>query len=175
MKREEWMAREEDIDKRASPLYPYFLLGSYPVQMFLVFAAPLLWQELVDGIEMRGIRVEPLGGLGFQVANGLWIGVIGLALGVGVQYCIRGAVSTGRWVWVPPVALFLYGVCSDYMKFGLHRVLLEFFFWSHPGRDEGPILREFLTYPTWTSIWYSLGMHLVARRQAAPTKHRDEA
>ena len=59
MKREEWMAREEDIDKRASPMYPYFLLGSYAVQMFLVFAAPLLWQELVDGIEMREIRVEP--------------------------------------------------------------------------------------------------------------------
>lgn len=53
------MAREEDIDKRASPMYPYFLLGSYAVQMFLVFAAPLLWQELVDGIEMREIRVEP--------------------------------------------------------------------------------------------------------------------
>src|SRR5580700_4090634 len=110
MENREWIDPKEDEDRRASPIYPFLLLGSYGLQIFLIFMAPQFWQLFAGGLGLSEIRGSPYSGVVFQIANGLWIGVIGCLLGVSVQFCLRGAVTTGRWIWVPLAALLVYGV-----------------------------------------------------------------
>lgn len=164
MERQDWMASDEEIDKRAAPIYPYMVLGGYVLQLFLAIVAPFLWQLFAGGLGLSEVASPALAGPEFQIANGLWIGAIGLALGATVQHWVRSAYRAGRWIWVPLVGVLVWGVWSDYLKFGSHQILADYFYEFHPGSDEGAILRDLLTYPALSAVCYSVGVYLVFRR-----------
>ena len=102
MHNEEWMAAKEDIDKRAAPIYPFLLLGGYGLQLFLVFAATLLWQLFAGALGLSEVGGSAYSGVAFQVTNSLLIGVIGFLLGVACSIAseapLRQADGSGfRW------------------------------------------------------------------------------
>lgn len=160
---EEESASQDHPDKWASPAYVSLVFAGYAAQFLLVYIAVFAWQLFAGGAGMSEMRGGWWAGPIFQIINGLWIGCLGFLLGLIVQSSIRTAARTGRWIWVPLLLLLLYGFFSDYFKFNWHKVVNEFFFWSNPGRDEGPLARELITYPAWSCMWYSVGVQVITR------------
>jgi hypothetical protein len=139
------------------------VVGAYIVQFVLLYLVVCAWQLFAGVVGMNEVRGGFWAGPTFQICDGLWIGVLGFLLGLGAQSCIRGAVRTGRWVWVPLTLALLWGVPWDYVKFNWHTVVNDWF-WFHPGPgEEGPLLRDMITYPALASIWYSVGLQVISR------------
>ena len=82
--------------------------GAYIVQLVLVYLEVFAWQLFAGVVGMNEVRGGFWAGATFQICDGLWIGVLGFLLGLGVQSCVRGAVRTGRWVWVPLTLALLW-------------------------------------------------------------------
>jgi hypothetical protein len=141
------------------------VVGAYIVQFVLVYLAVFAWGLFAGSVGMNETRGGFWAGATFQICNGLWIGVLGFLLGLGVQSCIRGAARTGRWVWVPLTLALLWGIPWDYIRFGWHEVVSDWFFWFNPGQEEGPAGKALITDPTWASIWYTVGLQVVSRRK----------
>jgi len=138
----------------------------YALQLLLIFISFVAWeillQERILGNELTG---PPLGIVGFQIANAAAIGLIGLVLGLVIQRVVPSAARTGRWVWLLPVSVMLLAILWDFIDFGPRVGLTGYFFCAHPGRDETCVVRDLLTYPTWSAAWYSGGMALSAIRE----------
>lgn len=134
-------------------------LRYYCVQLFLVSLATIVWNEFVENVtgwsELRG---SPMGNDWFQVIKGIELGALGLVLGFLVHRNSPKARATGRWIWVLPLSFLLLGILWDLYAVSVPYIFEDYFYWSHPGRNEGPLLRDLLTYPAWSSIWYSVGI-----------------
>jgi len=132
------------------------LLGSWAPQQFLAWWGPVLALDPVFGTpEVTG---SPFGNVGIQVFHALAIGALGCFLGFSLGLMFPAAKTSGRWIWVLPVGLLIFSAACDVRTFGWQIIPGEFFYWAHPGRDEAPILREFLAYPALSSVCYSLAM-----------------
>jgi len=147
-------------------------LGYWAVQQLVACLAPMLVCELIVFPTIGWSEyASPLGTIGFQIFEALAIGACGCALGLimGRDPWTR---LTGGWIWLLPAALLAFAMVSDIRSFGPSSILSDYFFDAHPGRTEGPMLREVLTYPAWTSVLYSFGV-LFAGRRGRRTKPGD--
>jgi len=63
--------------------------GAYIVQSVLVYLVACVWQLFAGGVGMNEERGGIWAGATSQICNGLWIGVLGFLLGLGVQSCVR--------------------------------------------------------------------------------------
>jgi hypothetical protein len=143
----------------------------YLCQLFLVSLATILWNHVFEGVtgwsELRG---SPMGNDWLQVVNGAALGALGLALGLLAYRNSPRVRATGRWVWMLPLSILLIAVLWDLYAVRHPYIFSTYFYWSHPGRTEGPLLRDLLTYPAWASICYSIGIVSGARRNPQRTQ-----
>src|SRR5205085_6407549 len=70
--------------------------------------------------------------------------IVGCSLGATIRHVIPNTRSTGRWVWIIPTSLFVFGFLHDSFQFSLKMAFRECFF---PGRNE-PWLFVLATCPT---------------------------
>lgn len=70
---------------------------------------------------------------------------------------------TALWVWIPALALLLSHGLSTYSRRGFHAMVNDHFFTFRPGADESPLGIFLITYPAWSSIWYSLATFFPGR------------
>jgi len=141
------------------------VLGYWAAQQALACLAPMLACELLifPWIGWNEYR-SPVGNIGFQVTQALAIGAGGCTLGLVMGRHLPWTRPTGHWIWVLPVSLLALAIGWDLRLFGTSVVLPDYFFDVCPGRTEGPLGREALTYPAWSSVWYSLGVLLAKHR-----------
>jgi hypothetical protein len=136
----------------------------YALQLFLVPFFMIVWNVFIEEVtgwsELHG---SPMGNNWYQVIKGVEVGAVGLFLGFLFYRIFPELRETGRWIWIFPVSLLALGILYDLHAVTHPRIFEGYFYWSHPGRDEGALGREFFTYPAWTSIWYSVGMVIAAR------------
>lgn len=146
-------------------------LGYWTAQQFIACLVPMLVCELIVFPKVGWSEyASPLGTIGFQILEAVAIGACGGGLGL-VMGRDPWTQLTGRWIWLLPAALLAFAMVWDIRSFGPSIIPPDFFFDAHPGRTEGPLLRELLAYPAWSSACYSLGVLLgpKTRRNPVPT------
>jgi hypothetical protein len=143
-------------------LAQFLLAGAIPVAVELFEDNVLRWNEVIG---------SPFGSIGLQLFNALVILFLGFAAGFIVRNRRRDISPVGGWIWCLPVALLLIAIVWDLTTFHFDWGFIwrGYFFWSHPGADEGPILRDLLTYPAVSSLGYSVGTAVGSRRVARVT------
>jgi len=64
-------------------------------------------------------------------------------------------------VWLPPTLFLALLIGLDFFanRWDWH-VISAHYFWAYPAQKVGPIERDILTYPTLSTIAYSLGVQL---------------
>jgi hypothetical protein len=88
----------------------------------------------------------------------------GVTTGFIIHRYFPEAAKTGRWIWIPPMSVFLTACVHDLTRFPPLDVFREFF-WPGP-EGEAWWAAMLLTYPTWSCASYSLAVALAARRVA---------
>jgi hypothetical protein len=142
-----------------------FSFWSYFTQLTIAVAIPFIW-EVFEEVVLRWSEVgdSPLGAVGIQLLNPSVILLLGFVLGYGTGVIRAGTNWNGIWVWCLPVLALVIAV-SVLGGVDLHTIWVEYFYYAHPGVDEGPIGREFFTYPALSSVAYSLGCPCYQRRK----------
>ncbi len=152
---------------------------SWAAQQLLAVIGPLAWaittSVVVSSAErtlvspILGISeadwwlwVVPIAGLAEKAWWTFFVGPVGFFLALLVSRLFPTAASVGRWVWIIPTAGFLFFFLGSVSQMPMWNVVEEFFWPASHG--DGPLLIRFVTFPTWSSICYSLGMLLPARR-----------
>jgi hypothetical protein len=88
------------------------------------------------------------------------LAVAGFASGYFIQRLFPRAVSVGRLVWILPSFVFIFLFLWDCFTIPFHDVLTEFFLPG--GNGEAWWVMTFCTFPTWSCVWYSIGVALLA-------------
>jgi hypothetical protein len=150
-----------DVSMPHRPLSLVVIMGFcvWVIQQFLAWWVPMFVVSVVFTLPgLDELTGSPLGNVGLQIVHGIAVGIGGYLLGFSLLLMFPPLKATGRWIWALPVAALLFAVISDVRTFGWGPMFGDLFFSAHPGRDEGPILRDFLTYPALSCICYSLAM-----------------
>lgn len=132
-------------------------------QLFVIAFIPIAF-EIFEGSVLGWSEVagSPFGVIGIQVFNP--IAISALALVAGVVVSTRFPAKSAKWIWTLPCAMLLMAIVWDLGTFhNLHLIWVEYFYWDHPGADEGPVLRDFLTYPALSSAAYSAAAAFISR------------
>jgi hypothetical protein len=142
-----------------------------------------IWQLLAAGslpavltcleafaLSVQGSSPSPLGSVWVQLATPLTFALVSYKAGASIASFrrLRGQRVAAR-VWLLPTVVLAVAIGSDLWTFHFDWGLVwrEYFFWSHPGGDEGPLLRDLLTYPAISSAAYSFGAYRAGLRIAA--------
>lgn len=154
-------AERNDFDEAQGWLAPLL------IQLMIAVAIPLLWEgSLESAIGWSQFYGVPFGPIGTQVAAATAVAILSFFTGSVVALRFRRASRTGRWIFVPPVVLLAIYIIWNGAVVGWYVIFNDFFFWAHPGRDEGIAMRSFVTYPAWSSAFFSIAA-AVARRVRA--------
>jgi hypothetical protein len=131
----------------------------WALQQFFAWWVPVLAVGAVFTLPgLNELTGSPLGNVGIQIVHAIAVGAAGCLMGLSARLTFPSAKATGRWIWVLPVSVLLLAATSDVRTLGWRTVFEDFFFHAHPGRDEGPVLRDLLTYPALSCLCYSLAM-----------------
>lgn len=111
---------------------------------------------------------SPLVNRVIQSGEALSIALGGALLGVVVFAIAPRYRKLGPWVWVLPVALAVLAMSRDLSLSSIDRVMNTYLF-SREGM--GPtLMKAVITYPAWSSIWYSVSCSVLRRRSKAPSE-----
>lgn len=104
------------------------------------------------------IMLSPFPGLLSNTPVGVLATALALATGLACGYWVpRGReYGTARWVWIPPLLLFLVCFCWDLTLVSLSRTLAQYFWPSK--EDEGVGL--LISFPVASAVLYSIGAGL---------------
>ena len=132
-------------------------------QLVAAVAIPMIWEGYLESaLGWNQYNGVPFGAVGTQIAAAGAIALASVAAGCLVSIVSAKACRIGTWVWVLPVAfltiamLWQKAAALDWTAIGK-----QFFYWSHPGLDEGIIMRDFFTYPALSSSCFSIAAAIV--------------
>lgn len=121
-----------------------------------LFTAGPLAQHIADG------PGYPLGPIGKALWYTFFVWGIGFYLGLLAYRLVPRAATTGRWVWVLPVAFFAFAFLSDTFRHSLPYAITEFI---NPGPNgEAWWALMGITYPACSAALYSLGIYFASRK-----------
>ena len=145
------------------------------IQLTVAVAIPFIWEGYLESaIGWSQFYGLPFGPIGTQVAAAVALAILSFLTGSVVTLLFRGASRTGRWVFVPPAVLLALFMIWEGAAVGWLAVFRDFFFWAHPGRDEGIAMRSFLTYPAWSSAFFSIAAAVVRRARTKPDRQEND-
>jgi len=143
-------------------------LGTWLIQLLGVTFIPFIYEILEGtGLGWSEVAGSPFGMNGIQVLNPILISVLAFAAGyvVSTKFSAKGA----KWIWTLPCAVLLLAIIWDLLVFhNWHLIWIEYFYWDHPGADEGAIGRDLLTYPVLSAVAYSVAAAFVSRPRSRP-------
>ena len=149
-------------------------------QLVAALTIPLIWEGYLESAlgwsQYNGV---PFGAVGTQIAAAGAIALCSVAVAYLISIVSSKACQLGIWVWVLPVASLTIAMLWEKTSLNWTAIGNEFFFWSHPGLDEGIVMRDFFTYPAWSSSCFStaaaiilFARHKIAlRRKGATAPH----
>ncbi len=135
---------------------------SWAVQLLLASVAPVIALVVLESALNTQDTLAP------QLLGYAFLAVVGTVLAFVVSAFNRDLVEVGVWIWVLPIIIEIWAIISEgYSKGGLASVG-HLFLVPGPGRGEEG-LGLLITYPTWSSCWYSAAMwwRFRQRRQSA--------
>jgi len=129
-----------------------FLGGA--LQLALAYLGPLILTVVLSGLFSAPDDTV------WQVIDYLIFGVFGIGAAVLISCLISKATDSGRWIWMMPVLLLIFGLLWD-MRLGAPDSAQIIFF----GTGEGGWIKLFVTLPAWSCCLYSLTMSWRRRRR----------
>jgi hypothetical protein len=136
-------------------LRPEPSFGSFVIQQLGAFIGSVVLSIVV------GSTLNELGVAG-EILAPVIAGVISFVIGMMVRGNAPDSAAIGRWVWVPPVCVFLIVFAREWASSSLPPVFAEFF-WPGPNGEAWWVLGLF-TVPTACCCLYSAGIVFAGRR-----------
>jgi hypothetical protein len=136
---------------------------SWLAQQFTAALVPLLWALLARfPTELRHALGPTLGAVAAVTWNVIAVWTVGFVLGVLVQRGFPRAVRVGRFVWILPTVFFVICFLADCTNRPFPTVFADFFWPGSNGEAWWGVI--LVTFPTWSSICYSIGIIFTAKR-----------
>lgn len=152
-------------------------LSLWAGQLAVAVAVPMIWEGYLESAlgwsQYNGV---PFGAVSTQIAAAGAIALFSVAAGCLVSLVSAKACRIGTWVWVLPVALLTIAMLWERAGLDWTAIGNEFFYWSHPGLDEGIMMRDLFTYPALSSSCFSIAaviVQLTRRRILLRRRGRD--
>jgi len=132
---------------------------SCAVQLLLAYVAPVIaLMILQSALNSQDTRA-------FQLFGYAFLAVVGAGLGLVVSTLNRDWVQVGVWVWILPVIIEIWQIISEGHSTGGLASVGYLFLAPWPSQGEEMLGVVLITYPTWSSCWYSAAMWWVLRQR----------
>jgi hypothetical protein len=129
-------------------------------QLLIAGVVAIMWEYIANALGWGESRQYPLAPAAPQILAACMIAMLGFFLAWSVVRLLPGAAPAGRWVWFPPTVLLALLIGLDILGGWDWHLISAHYFWAYPGQKLSPIERDILTYPTLSTIAYSLGAQL---------------
>jgi hypothetical protein len=144
-------------------------IAHYAAQCFLMWIGAVVLKSIetaVFGWSELSLNSR-FGSAVVQVTHPLVLFSVSAGIGFICRRRLSGLTHGASWLWIFPVTCLSAAIVADLFisDFDWSAIWTTYFYWSSPGRDEGPLLRDFLTFPALSCLGYSLGASLERRKR----------